>query len=499
MGEQSKQNHSCAYKTKKGLLFVPTEDMWLVHEQAKPAAIMARAGLTSNAWADWKRRYGKSHPWVFDWLYNPTTGPSCGQSREFPTASALVLEPTEGMKQFRLESSQSAIASAAARTMTEQRRQCGRKGTGNVSQGLLVYWLNKHQEFPWFGRWLLRGEDPPVNVTVANRNQIRRCREAWHYIRLLRMAGIKANGTYYRWIEDRQIPNADWLKWLYGGPVPNGVLVVPDALQEYRRQRLPEQICRAAGIDISSLWLWKKNAEQNAALSAAIRGVSRKGQFGSDWAKNLHTRTRNNMLAFAKAATLRACLARAGLDEVKLAAMKAEARRLGAAEDLQWYLDSNEPLKSGLVRPRLFIPSSSMLAFRRVARAEMARLEIWTLKDLTGFDEWLIDWTTPRQQFGLRNEPTQDAASEPRSSPNTRATRERSKRSRAKHLHWQAWKAEGLTNGQIAIRHNDQTGESVTEDAVKKALKRLKQEGDIKGDIKEEGDNKGTLLNVPGH
>ena len=50
----------------------------------------------------------------------------------------------------------------------------------------------------------------------------------------------------------------------------------------------------------------------------------------------------------------------------------------------------------------------------------------------------------------------------------------RRKRAAEKHATWKALKADGYSFAQIAIIHEDNTGERVTEDAVKKALKRLK-------------------------
>ena len=50
---------------------------------------------------------------------------------------------------------------------------------------------------------------------------------------------------------------------------------------------------------------------------------------------------------------------------------------------------------------------------------------------------------------------------------------------REKHRKWQQWKTAGMSYSQIAIRHRDETGDDVTADAVKKALKRLPAGGDI--------------------
>jgi hypothetical protein len=74
---------------------------------------------------------------------------------------------------------------------------------------------------------------------------------------------------------------------------------------------------------------------------------------------------------------------------------------------------------------------------------------------------------------GNSHQPAQ-ALPAPPAAANTAAQKQtRVKRARAKHLKWREWKDGGLSYAAVAIKHEDETGETVTEDAVKKALKRL--------------------------
>ena len=55
---------------------------------------------------------------------------------------------------------------------------------------------------------------------------------------------------------------------------------------------------------------------------------------------------------------------------------------------------------TGLVAPRLFIPSENMLRFRQVAKQEMARHQSCGFERLPGWAEWFRDWAMPHRNFG---------------------------------------------------------------------------------------------------
>ena len=84
-----KEPHSKIYPLPGGRsLLVPTEDLWIVHEASKPTAILKRAELRPGCWGKWQLKYGRSMPWVFEWLYN--------NDADLPGAAMGKLTPTTG-------------------------------------------------------------------------------------------------------------------------------------------------------------------------------------------------------------------------------------------------------------------------------------------------------------------------------------------------------------------------------------------------------------------
>jgi hypothetical protein len=267
----------------------------------------------------------------------------------------------------------------------------------------------QYREHAWFLDWLRHGKKAPADVIIPTLRNIRGCRAAWDWIRHCLQAEIHP-GTYVLWMVRRMVPGLSWRRWLYGAPAPEGVFVVPVAARRLRKEASQKGICAGAGLDESTILKWKKSDALKAALQALVSVVA-EGQSPEtveQW-MSLDPRTREAMLAYAKAATRGAVLRRAGLDASKHSALFRAARLCGAEELLQQYVTCTGPFakeknrQAGLAAENFFIPSQDMLAFRKVAAAAMARHRVWSLKSLPGFDAWFDDWTMPRDKLGSRS------------------------------------------------------------------------------------------------
>src|SRR5262249_19615978 len=125
--------------------------------------------------------------------------------------------------------------------------------------------------------------------------------------------------------------------------------------------------------------------------------------------------------------SLEACCERAGLSVsqyyVELAAAElAAAEHCCAKAELQAYLasegryapprkksgsqDNGKRVKNrqcGLVAANFFIPTPTMWQFRERAEKEATKQDIWSLVNLPSFDDWFLDWTTPKAHRGRRH------------------------------------------------------------------------------------------------
>lgn len=388
-----------------GCLVAPTEDMWLVHEQAKPAAIMLRAGLQPKTWDDWKFKYGKAHPELFVWLRS--------HSDRLPAHIQRAVEekipPTLAMHQFRAQSSIKAIADAAVRNEDQRTLTWQPDYAPHVTKQLIWSWQKRFARYPWFDAWLLRGEDPPADVTIATLDQVRRCARAWNFAELCRRIGMNAGTTYPRWIKQGKIPN-EWRPWLYGAPAPEGAFVVSAKLRALRQEMSCLKICQAAGLRPAYVWLWQQDPLKKEALAAAVQAAQKLGApsppVGVPCWDQLPTRTRKNMWKYALAARPTECRRRAEAEGTYRHQL-AEARRCGVEEHLQRYLNREKPYHtmqewSGLVAKNFFIPTPTMLAFRAEALKEWTEQHIAALTRLPGFDQWFREWTRPGCMDGRR-------------------------------------------------------------------------------------------------
>ncbi len=379
------------------VLFVPQEDMWLVHEASKPTSIARRAGLCKDIWYSWKTEFSHLWAWLPDWLYGA----------KMPDDAPRTFRPPRGMSAFRehaLVKGKDGIAAAAKRP-----------DGSSVHDQAVRTWRDKYGPvLQWFPGWLVRGEDPPANVTVATAECVARCRRAFDYAAHCREAGLKQGDNYTEWIRKGQAPGLAWRWWLFSGKRPEGVFIILPALRRFKAERSARGICAGAepAIDISTHTKWLRDPRLRAALQDAIRVAAAPGSPTWNTAPpDLHPDTKRCMWAYALAAKVKACCARAGLAWVKYEEMLAEATRLGAKDELLAYLNNAPEWQGGkarlvgLITPRLYVASQNMIDFKKVARAEFTRQNIWQIRARTpGFARWFLDWTEPGDFGGLKSD-----------------------------------------------------------------------------------------------
>ena len=278
---------------------------------------------------------------------------------------------------------------------------------GHVNDKNIFDWLNRR--FPdqsWLRGFLLEGEKPPSNVTVAKYSQICRGRIAFDYISHCEGAGLAPDKTYLRWL-DVQIQDLGMLKWLFGGTPPAGTLVIDNKIQQLKKQSTDQAIATAAGLAVRTVYRWQRRPVLRAGLDDAMATAARPGNF--DWRKtsiNIHAQMKEYMWKYAKAATLRSRCKRAGLSMPEYFHLLKKVERLNLQRELERYINTTErgtARSSGMITPRFFVPTPGMLQFRKVAQAAMAEQKAWRLfEELPLVDQWFLDVVTPRIRLGQR-------------------------------------------------------------------------------------------------
>jgi hypothetical protein len=526
------------YREGDQTLFVPTEDMCLVHEASKHTAIEQRAGLPEETFSQWRLKYKTRWPEIEDWLYGakapghpwrrvdssrrfPKGAISWFGGEPIPDAYKGIFQPSPEMIAFRQEASISGVTRAAIRKIDQiggEVRLERRKD--HVSHRLLNVWRDEcNARLPWFDAWLLRGVDAPENVTVATVNQIRRFRAACDYIGICKEIGISPENTYMtEWHKNGLLPREmAWLLWLFGFQPPSNVFVMSLELQNLRSEMTTYRIALAAKLDPGTVAAWKKNESLSGVLKEACEIAERTGRPGplALWSTKKTDFPRETiacMVRYATHSTLRSCCNRAGILPVayyKCVRVSNENKKYLHLEDE--FGVRGQFRKTGLLAPNLFVPSEHMLNFRNEANRLMREHRVPLLLKVPGAYEWFVDWVTPtkiRQVNSisqsnplLSQEQEIDAISEvvkqairktltsgkrpptngdaeatgqephqPRAENQTRKTAGRN-REREKHLEWKRWRDENDKSvAQIAKKAD------VTEDAVKKAFRKLREE-----------------------
>jgi len=402
------------YKTSTGHLFVPTEAMWNVHEASKPTAVLARALLSRTLWNTWRRKYEAEWLWLSGWLYS---------SRSLLPAEANGFQPPTAMGDFRKEASLEKILSNALMPEDGKRpgpRRRQREESPHVTDALLSMWRRKYKTHDWFDRWLLRGEDPPVDVVVATLDEVRRCRRAWDVASICANLEAKTRAkqskgkrgkkrtdtTLASWLNRGLIPSIEWLEWLFGWPEPNGVFVVDGGLQRLRSQLGREAILEEAGVNENAAWAWEQDEKTRSFVTTILAGKNPTAVAG--WEK-LHPITKTTMLKVAESATLERCSERAGISVAVYHNAQRTAELRQAKKLFNEYLKmegaferSKGKVRAGLVADNFFIPSPDMLRFRAVAQKLGGEQRVWSLRDRPGFREYFLDRVVPKAHRGSR-------------------------------------------------------------------------------------------------
>jgi hypothetical protein len=241
--------------------------MWRIHEVSSSSSVGVSAGLRRSTFRQWVRMLGQAHPWLADWLYT---------TRTVPPPEANGFKPTTKMEAFRNETSYSSLISAAL----EQDPKL------SLSDSLISAWRQQYKSYPWFDRWLLRGEDAPPNVTVATVDQADRCERAWDFNEFCRRLVAKAakksakkatekaaaTALYAQWIRRGQIATVGWLRWLYGWPEPAGTFVVSAGLQRLRTAMSRKGIAAAADLYENAIRGWNQDSRTRAMVPGIMAG-----------------------------------------------------------------------------------------------------------------------------------------------------------------------------------------------------------------------------------
>jgi hypothetical protein len=228
----SKSRHGIYGLGDGAYLFVPNEEMWALHEASKPTAICERAGLSRQYHRQVIKRLGQQYPWLNHLMYAP---------RLLPPTEANGFKFTDEMTAFRNEASIESILAAAPRPKEKVAAAWRSDRAETVTDSLLSHWRRKFSNQKWFDSWLLRGESPPEQITVAPPQLVSRFSAAWDIQAIRRRARVGSE-SYNRWLKLGRIPSLEWLKWLFGAPAPTAVFVVDVTLQRLRREMGQEAI-----------------------------------------------------------------------------------------------------------------------------------------------------------------------------------------------------------------------------------------------------------------
>jgi hypothetical protein len=348
-------------------------------------------------WYQVKNKYGRDRPWLVDYLY------SC---RALPAEAADGgFQPTPEMLAFRKNSTIRAFLAASTRSRKRMQGAWRRDYLRQIPESLVSHWRRLYRAFEWFDRWLLRGEDPPAEVTVVSVQQADRCSRAWDYPTFCQRAGIQTD-TYVLWLSRRLIPDLGWLKWLFGAPPPTGAFVVGLRMQRLRHEMSRKGILKAAGLNSATIWLRERDDRTRELMKTILAGGS--AAETEEWAQ-LPPVIQRQLLAISKAAGLDACCRRVKLSRTGYYNALKDAECFGVKDKLLQYLRVQRQFwrsrsrQSGLVADNFFIPTSDMLSFRQEACGEGVRQKVWSLASLPGFDDWFIDRTMPKPFRGKRH------------------------------------------------------------------------------------------------
>jgi hypothetical protein len=163
----------------------------------------------------------------------------------------------------------------------------------------------------------------------------------------------------------------------------------------------------------TTVWTWENKPLTRAPFRAVLAGEDPSEAEG--W-NRLTNRTRQNLLDYKRAASLPACLERAGVSNAAYYKARHEAQACDVLDHLDRYLKMEPPFhdrpQAGLAAPGFFIPTPDMIGFREAAIIQGVGQSVWTNQGMPGFDEWFYDWVVPKPHHGQRI-PIQRSAAKP--------------------------------------------------------------------------------------
>jgi hypothetical protein len=439
--------------------------------------------------------------------------------------------PTASMTRFREKTSIESILSATKgkRPIDEifigsRHHRADRVLRGTVEKARRLF-ATEYEDQKWFDDWLLRGGEPSHGVRVLLPHETRRCAKAFDYVRICDLANVSHFNHYFIWFNraPKLIPEGAlrlvWLSWLFGseGYRSAPAFIIGPKLQEYRRQG-KLSVVAAESVGNWNVKRWKGNPDTKTLLVEAVKAVAMGRMPMSQGFAALPPQTRTNMIKLAEAATKRKRCTRSGLRVADLSLLLSEANERDAKKALLAYLNNRKPYRSlrpnkiGFISDGLFIASHAFCDFHNRAVELWAQHRVGELSGLAGFDDWFLACVTPLKEGKRRKVPTSNravgirsllrgsrrqAAAAPAAVSPTRtviqsdksvlaeptkngsgevppAQEVRKKRSRQKHLKWKALRNAGNSYGQIVKIHQAETGESLTREAIIRALNKLK-------------------------
>ena len=331
------------------ILFVPTDDMWTVHEHGGPGLSVETIAAASRRDAarieKSKRRLSEtvSAGLIYQWLraWRGLEWYEAWQIRKIAPPAGVFIATREEV--------------ARCRAAWDWRRIC-QSVKLDVQDGFNYWILRRRIPDRRLLRWLF-GWLAPKDVLILP-EPVQRLREEMSMRGILRAAGEAATTIRY-WTEHPKLKRA--------------LDDVAAFVQAPRHSVEP----------LSPAWR-ERHAE-------------------------VRTDTVKRMSAYADAQRRVKCFERAGLHPSSYSQVRDEARRLGVLAELDKYLKFEQPysweqsMKSGLVAGgRMYLASSGMWLFRAEAEGLRTKQGIPQLEVLPHFDDWFYDWTRPHADGGKR-------------------------------------------------------------------------------------------------
>ncbi len=408
-------------------IFAPPLDAHVARDAQTDAAAAVRAGLNRQYFTNTVRNFREALP-----PDHPRPAECVKEFERFlknagdwPADAPIARSPE--MDRFRKQFTVKAMAKATRRPgwrmMTARMKRGFRR---DVSPSLMLLWLEKYKDVPWFEGWLLRREEAPANVRVLTLEELEKSAQAFDYVGHCLRATLTdeeakhaaggraarnqlAEHFYTTLVKSERIPDLASLKILWGFRQENtGPLIVWPVWNTWRLKKTREGRCTAAGISPSLPPFWEGHEVLKEVLTRAKALKSNVAAVRNEF-PDIELETVKRICAYVKAETVEA-LSEGITTPSAYYKLKAEAEKKGVLDLLEQYLGYKEDgafrwgknQQTGLVAPNFFILSSKAAEFRR--QAEKAIGPVNHLFELprfeAAFEEFFLACVTPSQESG---------------------------------------------------------------------------------------------------